>query len=159
MATATIKKNSLIEAWVEEVRSITNPDAVVWCDGSENEWHQITDLLVKNGTFVPLKKKPNSFWCASDPSDVARVEDRTYICSKSEGITKDLEKSGCGCFLTCKWRLAHTNSNGTDFDKQGISVENTSKFMEQTMNDASRMGLNASKVVKNIQQNMKMLNR
>ncbi|MEN9679091.1 MAG: hypothetical protein RLZ57_220 [Actinomycetota bacterium] len=84
MATATIRRNSLIEAWVEEVRSITNPDAVVWCDGSENEWHQITDLLVKNGTFVPLKKKPNSFWCASDPSDVARVEDRTYICSKSE---------------------------------------------------------------------------
>ena len=84
MATATIKRNSLIEAWVEEVRSITNPDAVVWCDGSENEWRQITDLLVNNGTFVPLKKKPNSFWCASDPSDVARVEDRTYICSKSE---------------------------------------------------------------------------
>ena len=84
MATATIKKNSLIEAWVEEVRSITNPDAVVWCDGSENEWRQITDLLVNNGTFVPLKKKPNSFWCASDPSDVARVEDRTYICSKTE---------------------------------------------------------------------------
>ena len=84
MATATIKRNSLIEAWVEEVRSITNPDAVVWCDGSENEWRQITDLLVNNGTFVPLKKKPNSFWCASDPSDVARVEDRTYICSKTE---------------------------------------------------------------------------
>ncbi|MEY4432303.1 MAG: hypothetical protein RLZZ44_433, partial [Bacteroidota bacterium] len=84
MATATIKKNSLIEAWVEEVRSITNPDAVVWCDGSDQEWQQITDLLVKNGTFVPLKKKPNSFWCASDPSDVARVEDRTFICSKSE---------------------------------------------------------------------------
>ena len=84
MATATIKRNSLIESWVEEVRSITNPDAVVWCDGSDQEWRQITDLLVKNGTFVPLKKKQNSFWCASDPSDVARVEDRTFICSKSE---------------------------------------------------------------------------
>jgi len=45
-----------------------------------------------------------------------------YVCSKSEGVIKDLEKSGCGCFLTCKWRLVHTNNTGTDFDKQGIQI-------------------------------------
>lgn len=45
-----------------------------------------------------------------------------YVCSKSEGVIKDLEKSGCGCFLTCKWRLVHTNNTGTDFDKQDIQI-------------------------------------
>jgi len=45
-----------------------------------------------------------------------------YVCSKSEGVIKNLEKSGCGCFLTCKWRLTHTNNTGTDFDKQGIQI-------------------------------------
>ena len=45
-----------------------------------------------------------------------------YVCSKSEGVIKDIEKSGCGCFLTCKWRLVHTNNTGTDFDKQGIQI-------------------------------------
>lgn len=45
-----------------------------------------------------------------------------YVCSKSEGIIKDLEKSGCGCFLTCKWRLMHTNIDGTNFDKEGIQI-------------------------------------
>ena len=84
MVTAKVKKSSVLESWVEEVRSLTNPDDVIWCDGSEAEWIAITDLLVKNGTFLRLKKKPNSFWCASDPSDVARVEDRTYICSKDK---------------------------------------------------------------------------
>ena len=46
------------------------------------------------------------------------------FCSKSEGVIKNLEKSGCGCFLTCKWRLTHTNNNGTGFDKEGIQITN-----------------------------------
>jgi phosphoenolpyruvate carboxykinase (GTP) len=71
-------------AWVREVAGLTQPDRVEWVDGSPEEWRRITDLLVDNGTFVRLndEKKPNSFWCASDPSDVARVEDRTFICSR-----------------------------------------------------------------------------
>jgi phosphoenolpyruvate carboxykinase (GTP) len=71
-------------AWVRETADLTEPDRVEWVDGSAEEWVRITDLLVANGTFVRLNdaKKPNSFWCASDPTDVARVEDRTFICSR-----------------------------------------------------------------------------
>jgi phosphoenolpyruvate carboxykinase (GTP) len=70
-----------VVSWVEEIADLTAPDSVVWCDGSDDEWRRLTTLLVDNGTFVRLPKKPNSFWCASDPQDVARVEDRTFICS------------------------------------------------------------------------------
>ena len=70
--------------WVREVAALTTPDRVVWCDGSFEEWALLTDALVEAGTFVRLKQKHNSFWCASDPSDVARVEDRTFICSADE---------------------------------------------------------------------------
>lgn len=72
--------------WVEEVVELTTPDAVVWCDGSRSEWDRLTTQLVDAGTFVRLdaKAKPSSFWCVSDPADVARVEDRTFICSELE---------------------------------------------------------------------------
>src|SRR5215212_5275928 len=71
-------------AWVHEMAELTTPDRVVWVDGSDEEWERLTRQLVDAGTFVRLDKKPNSFWCASDPSDVARVEDRTFICSVDE---------------------------------------------------------------------------
>jgi len=73
-----------LNAWVEEVAALTTPENIYWCDGSESEWQTLTSELVDAGTFVRLSKKPNSFWCASDPTDVARVEDRTYICSVNE---------------------------------------------------------------------------
>jgi phosphoenolpyruvate carboxykinase (GTP) len=68
-------------SWVREVADLTCPDEVVWADGTEAEWTRLTGKLVDAGTFVPLKKKQNSFWAASDPTDVARVEERTFICS------------------------------------------------------------------------------
>ena len=71
-----------ILAWVDEIAELTAPDRVVWCDGSPAEWDRLTDELVEKGTFVRLTGKPNSFWCVSDPDDVARVEDRTFICSE-----------------------------------------------------------------------------
>ncbi|WP_457013849.1 phosphoenolpyruvate carboxykinase (GTP) [Geodermatophilus sp. SYSU D01186] len=71
-------------AWVREMAELTTPDQVVWVDGTDEEWERLTQKLVDAGTFTRLEAKPNSFWCASDPSDVARVEDRTYICSVDE---------------------------------------------------------------------------
>ena len=75
-----------IAGWVEEIAALTRPDRVQWCTGSEEEWAELTASLVETGTFVRLdeSKKPNSFWAASDPTDVARVEDRTFICSVEE---------------------------------------------------------------------------
>jgi phosphoenolpyruvate carboxykinase (GTP) len=72
--------------WVEEITELTTPDRVHWCTGSAAEWTQLTDALVASGTFTRLDetKKPNSFHAASDPTDVARVEDRTFICSVDE---------------------------------------------------------------------------
>ena len=72
--------------WVRDLSELTQPDQIVWCDGSEDEWQRLTSLLVESGTFKRLnpKLRPNSFYCASDPSDVARVEDRTFICSEKE---------------------------------------------------------------------------
>ncbi|GAA0635665.1 phosphoenolpyruvate carboxykinase (GTP) [Kutzneria viridogrisea] len=69
-------------AWVREVAELTTPEQVVWCDGSQGEWDRLTTRLVEAGTLVRLTAKPNSFWCASDPADVARVEERTFICSR-----------------------------------------------------------------------------
>ncbi|GLZ37470.1 phosphoenolpyruvate carboxykinase (GTP) [Actinokineospora sp. NBRC 105648] len=71
-------------AWVREVAELTAPEQVVWVDGSEEEWTRLTDKLVDAGTFTRLDKKPNSFYAASDPNDVARVEERTFICSVDE---------------------------------------------------------------------------
>jgi phosphoenolpyruvate carboxykinase (GTP) len=79
-------RHARLLSWVREVAELAAPDRVEWSDGSPAEWERLTQLLVDNGTFVRLNQrhKPNSFWARSDPADVARVEDRTYICSRDQ---------------------------------------------------------------------------
>ena len=104
MSTATIPglgdtetpptRHAELLAWVQEVAALTTPDRVVFTDGSAAEWDRLTSQLVDAGTFTRLNadKKPNSFIGNSDPSDVARVESRTYICSRDEadcGVTNN----------------------------------------------------------------------
>ncbi len=84
-ADAPTKNKKLLE-WVEEVAELTKPDAIEWSDGSQEEWERLTGEMVEAGTFIRLNPqlRPNSFLARSDPSDVARVESRTFICSRDE---------------------------------------------------------------------------
>jgi phosphoenolpyruvate carboxykinase (GTP) len=84
-STPPTANRSLLD-WVERWTGILQPDAVHWCDGSDEEYGELCRRLVESGTFTPLDpaKRPNSFYARSDPGDVARVEDRTFICSERE---------------------------------------------------------------------------
>jgi phosphoenolpyruvate carboxykinase (GTP) len=84
--TTPVSTNQALLDFVENGRQLFQPDAVHWCDGSQGEYEQLCELLVANGTFkrLPDGLRPNSFLARSDPADVARVEDRTFICSERE---------------------------------------------------------------------------
>ncbi len=78
--------NKKLIAWVEEVAKLTTPDRIYWCNGTEEEYNRLCQELEETGTFIKLNeaKRPNSYYATSDPSDVARVEDRTYICAENQ---------------------------------------------------------------------------
>jgi phosphoenolpyruvate carboxykinase (GTP) len=78
--------NQRLHDWVAEWAGILQPDDIHWCDGSAEEYEQLCQALVESGTFTKLDeaKRPNSYWAHSDPGDVARVEDRTFICAATE---------------------------------------------------------------------------
>ncbi|MBO3093516.1 phosphoenolpyruvate carboxykinase (GTP) [Cellulomonas dongxiuzhuiae] len=84
--TPPARRHGRLQAWVASIAELTQPDEVVWCDGSDAEYDRLCDLLVDRGTFVRLDRarRPRSFLARSAPDDVARVESRTFICSERE---------------------------------------------------------------------------
>ena len=147
-----------LQAWVDEVAALTTPDRVEWVTGSDEEWTRLTDQLVEAGTFVRLneEKKPNSFYAASDPTDVARVEDRTYICSvdeKDAGPTnnwmdpnemKDLMRglyAGCmqgRTMYVIPFVMGHLNAENPMF---GVEITD-SEYVVVSMRVMARCGVN-----------------
>ena len=83
---AAQSSNQKLNSWVAQWATVLQPDEIYWCDGSQQEYDLLCNALVKSGTFTKLDdaKRPNSFWAHSDPGDVARVEDRTFICSANK---------------------------------------------------------------------------
>src|ERR1700739_2461552 len=79
-------KHARLHEWVEEVAALTEPDDIYWCDGSAEEYNGLAQTLVDAGTLQRLSdaQRPNSYLALSAPADVARVEDRTFICSAKE---------------------------------------------------------------------------
>ncbi|NNE82628.1 MAG: phosphoenolpyruvate carboxykinase (GTP) [Alphaproteobacteria bacterium] len=79
-------KNAKLLAWIDEMVTLAEPDSVYWCDGSKDEYDRLSALMVEAGTLLPLnpEKRPGCFLARSDPNDVARVENRTFICSRDE---------------------------------------------------------------------------
>jgi len=103
-------QNNKLNAWVQEVAGLCKPDDIQWCDGSKAEYDRMMALLKDRGMAIPLAKRPNSFLFRTDPSDVARVEDRTYISTRSQeeaGPTNnwvypdDLKKTMRGLYDGC----------------------------------------------------------
>jgi phosphoenolpyruvate carboxykinase (GTP) len=155
--------NKKLIDWVEEIEALAAPDRVEWCDGTAEEYDRLSQLLVDQGTFTRIAdaKRPNSFWCHSDPGDVARVEDRTFICSSEEIAAgpnnnwRDPEEMRAtlrvlfkGCMRGRTMYVVPFSMGPLGSDKAHIGVQLTdSAYVAVSMRIMTRMGKGALEVL------------